>query len=115
MNDDRLLDFVKSRLETDEGISSIGLDRLLTAAKASRPRTWKRPPLGAFLVAASLAVAVCGWFVASESADAYRERNLTEVIDLLCVLDGENSPQAASLPDNLRWWQDAPMQLEDCE
>lgn len=33
MNDDRLLDFVKSRLETDEGISSIGLDRLLTQQK----------------------------------------------------------------------------------
>lgn len=115
MNDDRMLDFVKSRLEADDGISSEGLARLLAAAETAVPRTWKRPPLGAVLVAASLAVAACGWFVAAESADASRERNLTEVIDLLCALDGEDSPQTASLSDNLQSWQDAPMHLEDGE
>ena len=112
MNDDNLLDFVKAKLEDGEGISPESLARLLAVAERPAVRTWDRRPLGAMLVAASLAIVACGWFFASDFADARRERDLTDVIDLLCAVDGDQSPSPASLPDYLLACQDAPMRLE---
>ena len=111
MNDDNMLDFVKVRLEEGEGISPESLSRILAVAERPVARTWNRRPLGAMLVAASLALAACGWFFAADFADACRERNLTDVLDLLCAVDGEPSPSPASLPDYLLAWQDAPTRL----
>ena len=112
MNDDNMLDFVKAKLEEGEGISSESLSRILDVAERQAMRTRNRRPLGAMLVAASLAIAACGWFFAADFADARRERNLTDVLDLLCAVDGEPSPSPASLPDYLLAWQDAPTRLE---
>ena len=115
MNDENMLDFVKTKLEEGEGISPGALAKLLVAAERPAARTWNRQPFGVMLVAASLAVVACGWLFVSDSVDARRERNLTDVIDLLCAVDGEVSLPTASLPDYLLAWQDAPTQLSDVE
>ena len=113
MNDDNMLDFVEAKLEEGEGISPESLSRILDVAE--RQAMWtrnRRRPLGAMLVAASLTIVACHWLFVSDSADARRERNLTDVIDLLCAVDGEVSLPSASLPDYLLAWQDASMRLE---
>ena len=115
MNDDNVLDFVKAKLEEGEGISPEALSRILVVAERQAMRTRNRRPLGAMLVAASLTIAACHWLFVSDSADARRERNLTDVIDLLCAVDGEASLPTASLPDYLLAWQDAPTQLSDVD
>lgn len=115
MNDDNMLDFVKARMEEGEGISPESLSRILVVAERQAMWARNRRPLGAMLVAASLTIAACHWLFVSDSADARRERNLTDVIDLLCAVDGEVSLPTASLPDYLLAWQDAPTQLSDVE
>ena len=112
MNDDSLLDFVKAKLEEGEGISPEALSRILAAAERPTKRMWHRQSLGALLVAASLTIVVCGWFFAADFADARRERDLTDVIDLLCAVDGDATPSPASLPDYLLAWQDAATRLD---
>lgn len=112
MNDDSMLDFVKAKLEEGEGISPGSLSRILDVAERQAIWTRNRRPLGAMLVAASLTIAACHWLFVSDSADARRERDLTDVIDLLCAVDGDQSPSPASLPDYLLAWQDAPTRLE---
>ena len=112
MNDDNLLDFVKAKLEEGEGISPEALARVLAAAERPLMWTWNRRPLGALLVAASLTIVACGWFFAADFADARRERDLTDVIDLLCAVDGDAAPSPASLPDYLLAWQDASTRLD---
>ena len=112
MNDDNMLDFVKARMEEGEGISPESLSRILVVAERQAMWARNRRPLGAMLVAASLTIAACcHWLFVSDSADARRERNLTDVIDLLCAVDGDKSPSPASLPDYLLAWQDAPTRL----
>lgn len=115
MNDDNMLDFVKARMEEGEGVSPESLSRILDVAERQAMWARNRRPLGAMLVAASLTIAACHWLFMSDSADARRERNLTDVIDLLCAVDGEVSLPSASLPDYLLAWQDAPTQLSDVD
>lgn len=111
MNDD-MLDFVKDKLEEVEGIAPDALARLLAAAKNDQairqPLRAKHQAQGtALLLAASLAVAACGWFIHGNAASR-RESDLTNVIALLQAADDEPTPENTSLADALLSWQDAP-------
>jgi len=121
MNHDPMLNFVKTKLEENEGISSDALSRLLTAAETQRQHAPgphrsalcpKHFPLGISLLAASLAVAACGWFVHTDTVNARRESNLANVIELLRTASGETASASGSLADNLLAWQDAPADAE---
>jgi len=120
-----MLNFAKSKLEEDEGISSAALARLLAAADTStcnprlpvrikkiEARNLKR---ALTLLAASLAIAACGWFFYDDAVNTRREANLANVIDLLRMADGERPNVADSLPENLLAWQDAPTLICDSE
>jgi len=125
MKTDTLFDFVKTKLEEDEGISREALARLLAAADQSardrQPETDNQQPAtnnwqrATALLAASLAVAACGWFFYADADNARRESNLANVIDLLRAADGETASESASLSDNLLAWQDAPTLADDGE
>jgi len=109
---DNMLNFVKGKLEENEGIAPDALARLLAAAKNDqairRPQSTKHQAQGtALLLAASLAVAACGWFV-HDNAASRRESNLTNVIALLQAADDDLDTESSSLADALLSWQDAP-------
>jgi len=109
---DNMLNFVKNKLEENEGIAPEALARLLAAAKNDQairqPLCTKHKAHGAaLLLAASLAVAVCGWLL-HDNAITRRESNLTNVIALLQAADDEQDSENASLADALLSWQDAP-------
>lgn len=106
---DPVLKFVKSKLEENEGIAPDALARLLAARRNSSLFT-SRSSLASALLAASLAIA-CGWFFLDPSADARREADLSNVIELLRVADGDETSEAASLADTLLAYQDAPATL----
>lgn len=121
MNLDPMLAFVKTKLEQDEGVSDAVLARLMTAAKEQTtarhtPFRLSRPVRGAFLLAASLAVATCGWFFYANAVNARRESNLADVMELLRVADGKGATESSSIAENLLAWQDAPMDddTSDC-
>ena len=104
-----MLNFVRDKLEEGEGISPEALARVLSASpRALRPRRfWLMRSRGWGLLAASLAVAVCGLFLRCES-DACREDDLLNVIALLQLESEEEPSEGASLADRLLAWQDAP-------
>ena len=121
MNQDPMLAFVKTKLEQDEGVSDTVLARLMTAAKeqtTARHTSFRlsRPARGAFLLAASLAVATCGWFFYANAVNARRESNLADGMELLRVADGKGATESSSIAENLLAWQDAPMDddTSDC-
>jgi len=108
-NDEEMLRFVKGKLEEGEGVSSESLSRILAAAEARpsrRPLMFFSPRVA--LVAASLAVAVCGWYLIDDSANARRESDVANVIALLSAADGDDLEFGPSLSDALYSWQDAP-------
>jgi len=111
MNSD-MLNFVKGKLEENEGIAPEALTRLLAAAKNDQAirqplRTKHKAQGTALLLAASLAVAACGWFI-HDNAATRRESNLTNVIALLQAADDGLDSESSSLADTLLAWQDAP-------
>jgi len=106
---DNMLNFVKDKLEENEGIAPEALSRLLATARSASKR--QKPATGNWrpatsLLAASLAVAACGWFI-HDNATARRESNLTNVIALLQAADDETAPEGGTLADALLSWQDA--------
>jgi len=107
---DPMLNFVKDKLEENEGISSEALAHLIAASKSTpkhAAHSWWFGPYA--LLAASLAIVACGPFLLSESADECRKNNLTNVITLLRVADEcEEGAESSSLVDTLQAWQDAP-------
>jgi len=107
---DNMLNFVKGKLEENEGITPDALTRLLITARSSserqKPTTGNWRPATA-LLAASLAIAACGWLI-HDNAIARRESNLTNVIALLQAADDETAPEDGTLADALLSWQDAP-------
>lgn len=109
-NDDELLSFVKSKLEEREGVSPESLARLIAAAEESRTghNLLMFFPRRVALAAASLAVAICGWYFVADSVNASRADNVSNVIALLSAADGDDMDSAASLSDALCSWQDAP-------
>jgi len=134
----KMLDFVKAKLEENEGVSSDALARILAASQRQspaaarqsssafnsfslpRPSTNHRPPTTRLspllpLLAASLAVAACGWFLHTGSVRARHENNLANVIELLSAADGVELAAASSTPDNLLAWQDAPSDASESD
>jgi len=108
MNDD-MLSFVKSKLEETEGISSDALAHILDAAGEARSeRRFLLWPRTAALLAASFAIAACGWFAVTDAANARREADLANVLALLNTADGGDFDATAPLSENLLAWQDAP-------
>jgi len=118
MKQDPLLNFVKAKLEHGEGLSDAALARLLDEAERQRETscvrrfslaraTWDRA-LTASLLAASLAVATCGWLFHADAVNARRESNLAAIMELLRTADGESSAESASIAESLLAWQDAP-------
>jgi len=112
MNDRSLLDFAKARMEEGEGISSDTLARILDMSAQPRKKTGLHTGrLWPTLLAASLAVAVCGWLLTGDDA-IRRENNVSNVIELLRVADGGRPTSGHSLTENLIACQDAPAELD---
>jgi len=114
-----MLDFVKSRLEEGEGISSKALTRLVAAAQCeangTRHRTFGTRHK-ALLTAASLALVAAGWFVFTQPSLVTPKRceggTLNSTIALLRAADGITAEASDSPGDNLLAWQDAPAQFQ---
>jgi len=117
MTDNRnMLDFVKSRLEEGEGISSEALSRLVAAAQCEAHST-QRTTFGtrhkALLTAASLAIVAAGWFVfQTPSTSDTQPSTLNSTIALLRAADGITAEASDSPGDNLLAWQDVPAQIQ---